>query len=413
MPDIDIQLATSLSPEEVIRYFERKGYKINWSWRETWQEAHAKAFTVAKAMRLDILSDIRNELDRSIKEGRTFQEFKENLTPVLKSKGWWGKVKAKDVPGVDISKLKNPEEEVLLGSPSRLKTIYRTNLDTAYSAGHYHGMIENAENRPYWMYNAVMDSRTRPSHAALNGKVFRYDDPIWDKIYPPNDWNCRCTVIPLDNDDVEEMNLKVSKGSPEMVELMNVPPEWQYNPGKSFFEFDPDFGRFSQNPNQPNYQSYNQPSIESIPEEYYSEMPELFPSIKSAGKGAFEKYLQEEFNLLDKSFSIIETADKDQAIFTMERLNHLLEKSDGRERFIPLIKKTLQEPYEIWMSEYISDKGFLEYRKLYIGLFKDNKKRTFFTALRMEKDSTIFWNAFPKDIKYMDKLRRGVLLYKK
>ncbi len=95
---IDIKLIIGLKPEEIANYYKRKGYKLTWNWYDLWQEAHTKAFTVAKAMKLDILKDIRNEIQKAIDEGISFHQFKEDLKPILKKKGWWGKVKAKDVP---------------------------------------------------------------------------------------------------------------------------------------------------------------------------------------------------------------------------------------------------------------------------------------------------------------------------
>lgn len=35
-----------------------------------WQEAHARAFTVAKVTRLDILEDIRGALQQAVDEGK-------------------------------------------------------------------------------------------------------------------------------------------------------------------------------------------------------------------------------------------------------------------------------------------------------------------------------------------------------
>ncbi|WIK47285.1 phage head morphogenesis protein [Pseudomonas aeruginosa] len=40
-------------------------------------------------------------------------------------------------------------------------------------AGRYAAAYEARETHPYWMYVAVMDGVTRPSHAALHGKCFR------------------------------------------------------------------------------------------------------------------------------------------------------------------------------------------------------------------------------------------------
>ncbi|BDQ03506.1 phage minor head protein [Ignavibacterium sp.] len=413
MPEnIDIKLLIGLKPEQIIQYLKRKGYKISWNWQDTWKEANTKAFTVAKAMKLDILSDIRNELQNAIDNGLSFQQFKENLKPTLKAKGWWGKVKAKDVPSdFPLPPDVDPEKEVLLGSPWRLRTIYRTNMKVAYSAGHYKNMIENIKNRPYWMYSAVLDQNTRPSHRVLHGKVYRADDPIWDKIYPPNDWNCRCSVIPLDDDDLEEMNLKVAEAS-RLPMSFKIGKGWDYNPAKAFLNFDTGFGNFKIYPHQKTYKDYGRPPVEDLPDEFYSSMPDLFPTIKEIGKKEFVTLLKENF-LGKKTYKIVDTVDDDKSVFTFERLSHILDKQDGREKFIPLIELTLKNPFEVYMALYQSDKGFVEYRKHYIGLFKDNRKRPFFVIAKQEKDSTIFWNAFPKDTKEINKSRKGTLIYYK
>lgn len=44
-------------------------------------------------------------------------------------------------------------------------------------------------------YRTVGDSKVRPEHAALNGVTLPPSDPFWQTYYPPNGWNCRCTVV--------------------------------------------------------------------------------------------------------------------------------------------------------------------------------------------------------------------------
>jgi uncharacterized protein with gpF-like domain len=117
-----------LPPEKVQEYFKQKGYQVTWNWLDMWQKAHNHSFTVAKAMKEDILTDIRLMVDRAIDEGLTFQQFRKELEPRLQAKGWWGK---QVING----------EEVQLGSPYRLKTIYRTNINVGYSVGRYQEQI--------------------------------------------------------------------------------------------------------------------------------------------------------------------------------------------------------------------------------------------------------------------------------
>jgi len=418
MNDIDVRLILGSKPEQIIEYLKRKGFKISWNWQDVWKEAHTKAFTVAKAMKLDILTELRNELEKALEEGLTFEQFKKNIEPSLKAKGWWGKVKAKDVPSdIELPANIDPEKEVLLGSPWRLKTIYRTNLDVAYSAGHYKAMIDNIEDHPYWLYNAVLDSKTRPSHRALHGKVFRADDPIWDKIYPPNGWNCRCTVIPLDDDDLKELNLDKpsrlsGKEQESLLKNFKIDKGWDYNPGKSALEFDSDFGTFEIYKKQPTFSNYKRPKFNKIDDSMFEEIKELFPTVSDIGEKKFWTLVNDYFQFQNKNYINIKTYNNENALLSTNTIKYLISKKDGRERFLPLLDKTLQSPYEVYLSLYkSSDKGFVEYRKHYIGLFKDKKKRNYYIIVKEKKDSFIVWNAFPA--KNIDDYRKGTLLYAK
>lgn len=89
--DIDLYYACKLKPQDAIRYFEDKGYKISWDWHDTWQEAHAKAFTVAKMTQLDLLQDTKAVVQKALDEGWTEEMFIKQAEPMLKSKGWWGR----------------------------------------------------------------------------------------------------------------------------------------------------------------------------------------------------------------------------------------------------------------------------------------------------------------------------------
>ncbi|MDR3055216.1 MAG: minor capsid protein [Zoogloeaceae bacterium] len=201
----------NLPPKDAIAFFEKKGVHLAWDWHDTEAETHAQSFTVAKVTTLDMLSWFQKEIERSLKEGRPFEDFKKSLRPRLQEAGWWGKQEMLDIDTGEIT-------QVQLGSNRRLRTIFQTNVQTSYMAGRYKRYLDNAENRPYWRYVAVMDSRTRAGHAALNGKVWRADDPIWQTLWPPNGWGCRCRVEALSAAEFEQSGAALEDGKNAIVE---------------------------------------------------------------------------------------------------------------------------------------------------------------------------------------------------
>jgi len=76
--------------------------------------------------------------------------------------------------------------------PWHLETVFRTNIQSAYQVGRYQQLADPdvLKALPYWQYRAIMDSRTRPAHAAMNGFIALASDSIWKSWYPPNGYNC-------------------------------------------------------------------------------------------------------------------------------------------------------------------------------------------------------------------------------
>lgn len=196
-----------VAPEEAIEHFRAKGFHVGFDWRDTAAAQHLRSFTVAKAMEVDLLQDIRTQVDRAISEGISFGEFREELEPLLRRRGWWGRAPRRDP-------LTGEMRDVQLGSPRRLRTIFDTNLRTSYARGRWKRIERVAEARPYLRYVSVQDRRTRPDHLAWHGTVLPVGHPWWQTHYPPNGWGCRCIVQQLSDDDLERFGYKVSASAP-------------------------------------------------------------------------------------------------------------------------------------------------------------------------------------------------------
>ena len=191
-------------------------------------EAKTLAFSVTQIAKGDELNTVFDALERAIKDGIPFEEFRKSAADIFERRGWTGP------------------------AAWRVDTIFRTNIQTAYSVGRYKEMQAVKEDRPYWQYSAVNDSRTRPTHWAMNGKIYPADHPFWDTWYPPNGYNCRCGVITLSQDDIDSEGLAVETQDPtggliepidpvtgnKMPARLLMPDKgFDHNPGKDWLAF--------------------------------------------------------------------------------------------------------------------------------------------------------------------------------
>lgn len=194
----------TLAPEAALAYFAAKGLRTSFDWRDLIGADHVASFTVAKMMDTDLLADVHDSLLEAMATGKPFREWADGITPLLQAKGWWGRKAVTDpLTGRTIV--------AQLGSPGRLQTIYRTNMQQAYAAGAWAQIESQAQIAPYLLYDAIDDHRTRPEHAEWDGTVLPINHDWWRSHYPPCGWNCRCGVIQLSDDDLEAMGLAVSR----------------------------------------------------------------------------------------------------------------------------------------------------------------------------------------------------------
>ena len=75
-----------------------------------------------------------------------------------------------------------------------LRTEYNFVQSSAQMAAKWEQFAEDGD-RYNLQYRTAGDSKVRPAHAALNGVTLPPSDPFWQTYYPPNGWNCRCTVV--------------------------------------------------------------------------------------------------------------------------------------------------------------------------------------------------------------------------
>ena len=168
-------------PKEAQRFFRAKGWKVGFDFRDVWREEHATSFTVAKATEADVLRTIREAVDGARAEGKTFRQFQKELTPSLQKLGWWGRKELRDP-------LTGKRVRAQLGSPRRLRTIFRANLRTARAAGQWERAQRRKRSHPFLLYELGPSKEHRKEHVGWAGTILPIDDGWWSTHYPPNGW---------------------------------------------------------------------------------------------------------------------------------------------------------------------------------------------------------------------------------
>jgi len=144
----------------------------------------ARAFTVAGVASLDLVTETWQSIARGIEQKQSFADWSAEMGPKLESA--WGGAK-----------------------PGRLETIWRTNQQSAFSAGRWARMTDPdaIDLRPYVQFDATLDGRTTALCKECSGHVVKIDSD-WARAHtPPLHFNCRSAWITLDEDEAAELGI--------------------------------------------------------------------------------------------------------------------------------------------------------------------------------------------------------------
>ena len=128
-----------------------------------------------------------------------------------------------------------------LNEVQRIHQSYNVNyLRTEYNLAQASSLMaarwkqfEQDGDRYLLQYRTVGDKRVRRSHRMLHGITLPITSKFWNEYFPPNNWNCRCTVVQVrkgkypESNEQEAMKLGMEATAGKYREM------FLFNPGKT------------------------------------------------------------------------------------------------------------------------------------------------------------------------------------
>ncbi len=352
----------------------------------------AESFVVAGVSSETMRTMVKTQAEKAFTEGIGFHEFKENLK----------------LNGFETDK------------PHFLRTNFNTAIANAQSAANWQNFDDQKNVFPYLQYITMEDDDVRDSHKILNNIVRHVDDDFWNEHYPPNGWNCRCYVEQITQSEaLKSPGIKIpTPPNP------NINREWKRNAGKNKTLFGDwlscDDNKLKNNHQDDgptflmefynlkkhcpllyakNYKDLGLKDWKEIVKKAKDIAPEL---LKLKNQKEYEDYFEK--NIVGEI--------KDAVNFSVEINKDFFKKqtskgkrSQSRLERLNWIKPTLNNADEIWLQTD-GKRHFYTYFKA----FKGQVGGLSCVTLKNGRISTFFE---PDNIPYINRNRKGFLIYKK
>ena len=151
-------------------------------------KAQARAASIVGDIESAYQKEIRDSILAAINDGLTLSDWEDSFNAINSRYGF----------GAD--------------SASALEATFRTVQMSAYNGGKVSDMFsaDGQDRAGYWMFSAVLDDATTPECEDLDGQIFAKTDADAMEFIPPLHFNCRSSLIELDDTDVEGQQIAAS-----------------------------------------------------------------------------------------------------------------------------------------------------------------------------------------------------------
>lgn len=224
---------------------------------------------------------------------------------------------------------------------------------------------------PYLRYETAKDSRVRDAHAKLQGFVLPVESPFWNSFFPPNGWNCRCTITQLRKEQVSQAdmaNIKQNEANFGKIAKDATPEYWRKNIGKTEIFEENQTAYFKALPKDKLLDAekhYNLPSIEKIYQKGN------LPSLKTQNKADYQLWwdsLLRKYKGNEKeNYFDIETdlgGIKLPIRFDNDFYKHI--QKENRETWVNNLEDILNKPSEVWQNyEGVKNRQSIIFFKFY------------------------------------------------
>lgn len=420
MPDRQRVGAFDLPFEEARAYWKDRVPMQDREFYALADDAKAKAFTISGMRNLADLERMHQLLGEALDKGWSMEEFRQRAQPIFREAG--------------LGEL----------DPWRARTIFHTNLQSAYMAGKWQQFQETKELLPYLQYVAVGDTRTRPAHRDLSGMVFPVDDPFWDTHYPPNGFNCRCDAVACSEsmltrrwDKMTDEERRRADLSPEALDerralgevllpdpgfgtnvgrsqwggmarqvLRESDGKWEVAGGSTFLDLGMktlrQIAETATTPRPPLLKRWSEVTAEAVAGE-------------EAEKTARKYYAAYAEQLLEgQAERVIRDGTGQDVILSDVVFSHLMEHLQGKDqdrlRFLPCLMDTLEHADEVWLTPMRhKERGICRLRKHFIRCYSGKKK--YVLVAEYQQGFWVTYTAMPSgDAAHVDRIRCGMLL---